>query len=424
MLRYLSILLVCGALSVHAQNLVTNPGFEEKYRCPTGRSEIIYLPVYRDFPTALDWVSPMNTTPDYFNTCATNVQVRVPELSLDGYHKPHGGEAYAGISMFAGSVFHDSADYWAEYLETKLSAPLLAGHAYYISYYVCLTNHAREAYNIISVDNIGARLTVNMLDTNCQGPMFYVNGPPDIHTPPGLFVTDTANWTLVSGVYNATGGEQWLTIGRFYSDVINYQLLYSPVNDITRIHSICYMLVDDVCVTDMANPEITDTNIYTPQFPIAIGGGKPEGQYLWYNGDTSLQITVQGVGTYTRQRWSGCSYAIDTFKVKEMPVQDCVWLPNAFTPNGDGLNDLFGPGNNYCFPDIKDFSFSIYNRWGQLVFQTVSPGEKWNGMLDGKPQEMGVYYYTLRYSYNGAFAGLNSSPGAETNVNGNVTLVR
>ena len=424
MLKYLPILLLCVSLPAHAQNLITNPGFEKKYKCPTGRSEVAYLPIYYGFPTVLDWVSPTNSSPDYFNECATSAEVRVPELSLDGFHKPHNGEAYAGIAMFAGSILHNTSDYWGEYLETKLSAPMQAGHSYFVSYYVCLTNHSRGSYNIISIDSIGARLTVNMIDTLCQMPMFFIYGPPDITTPPGLFITDTANWTLVSGVYHASGGEQWLTIGRFFSSTINYQLLYSPVNDVNAIHCICYMLVDDVCVTDMENPETTDTIIYTPQFPITIGGGRPQGKYEWYNGDTAMQTSIQGPGTYTRQRWSGCSYTIDTFKVAEMSVTDCVWLPSAFTPNGDGLNDLFGPGNIYCHPDLKDFSFTIYNRWGQMVFQTVNPGVKWNGMFNGMPQEMGVYYYTLRYSYSGAFSGLNSPPGAQTFVNGNVTLVR
>ncbi|MFI5196854.1 MAG: hypothetical protein ACHQD8_07170, partial [Chitinophagales bacterium] len=193
--------LLCYTSQVFAQNLVTNPGFELKYKCPNARSEIIYLPLYRDFPTALDWVSPLNTTPDYFNRCATDPEVKLPNLSLDGYHQPHSGDACAGISMFAGHPLRDSIDYWAEYLETRLSSPMEAGHTYYISYYVCPTNHVEKHYNIISIDNLGARLTTQMIDTICSGPMFFLTGPPDIQTPPGLFITDTINWTLVSGIY-------------------------------------------------------------------------------------------------------------------------------------------------------------------------------------------------------------------------------
>ena len=426
MKKYIPIFLFClfYCLQASGQNLVTNPGFEEKYKCPSDRSTIIYLPIYRDFPSALDWVSPLNTTPDYFNRCASAATVRLPYLSIDGYHEPHSGDACAGISMFSGNVLHDTSDYWSEYLETKLSSPLEAGHDYYVSYYVCLTKHSESNYNIISVDNIGARLTVNMTDTSCLEPMFFLSGKPDIHTPAGTFITDTINWTLVSGIFHATGGEQWLTIGHFYTDTLHYLVLFSPVGDIGKIHSICYMLVDDVCVTDMSTPDITDTVIYTPQFPVSIGLGKAEGQYLWDNGDTTLQIKVSAPGTFVRQRWANCKYYIDTIKIKEMPVDYCVWLPSAFTPNDDGLNDQFGPGNTYCHPDFSDFSFNIYNRWGQLVFQTVDPGLKWDGKLNGVPQEMGVYFYTLRYEYAGAFAAQNKTPGKPVLIRGDVTLVR
>src|ERR1700734_2212124 len=98
--------LLCFALQLSGQNLVTNPGFESKYKCPTDRSEIVYLPIYMDFPTALDWVSPTNTTPDYFNTCGTNPDVKLPDLTLDGYHKPHSGDGCAGISMISSHLYN------------------------------------------------------------------------------------------------------------------------------------------------------------------------------------------------------------------------------------------------------------------------------------------------------------------------------
>jgi gliding motility-associated-like protein len=264
-----------------------------------------------------------------------------------------------------------------------------------------------------------------MIDTNVAGPAYYLWGTPDIKTPPGMYITDTANWTLVSGIYHAAGGEQWLTVGRFYTPRINYILLYSPPNnDINTIPSACYMLVDDVCVIDMSHPVISDTAIYTPQFPITIGVGKPDGEYLWNNGDTSLQITVSAAGTYTRQRWSGSGYYTDKFTVSETPIDFCVWLPSAFTPNGDGKNDVFGPGDNYCHPDFSDYSFNIYNRWGQMVFQSVNAGEKWDGRFGGVLQETGVYFYTLRYMYAGAFASKNKSQSMPAFVKGDVTLIR
>ena len=406
------------------QNLVTNPGFEQYNNCPTGRSEINMSIGYDSFLTAIDWVDPTNTTPDYFNRCGTDSSVRLPYLSLDGFHEPHSGNACAGISMFTGNPNNYTTDYFNEYLETRLSSPMLAGHTYYVSYYVCLTYHGRTTYDIISVDRIGARLTNNMIDTTSQGPMFFMTGAQDIESPAGVFITDTANWTLVSGIYHAIGGEQWLTIGRFYPVPLSFIKLHTAEHPPYAGHSTCYMLIDDVCAIDMENPTGTDTNIYSPQFPIVIGDSKP-GQYLWYNGDTSIQSEVSSPGTYLRQRWNDCSYFMDTFRVAEMPVENCLWMPSAFTPNNDGLNDFFGPGNNYCQPDFQSFNFLIFNRWGQKVFQTNDPGEKWDGTYNGKLAETGTYYYILQYTYGGMFSYQNNiAATAPKVIKGDVTLIR
>ena len=73
------------------------------------------------------------------------------------------------------------------------------------------------------------------------------------------------------------------------------------------------------------------------------------------------------------------------------PIYD---LPNAFTPNGDGQNDLFVPRGR-CFVDRVDFT--VFNRWGQQVFQTSDPALNWDGLnQDGQVLASGTYYYTVR----------------------------
>jgi len=411
------------SMYAHGQNLITNPGFELKNHCPNNRGEISYTPFYDYFATVQDWVSPLNTTPDYFSTCATDSPVMVPYCTFDGYHRPHSGDAFAGISVFSGTPGKETEDYWSEYLETKLSSPLIAGHTYYLSMYACLTFHLPQYYNIVAIDKIGVRLTTQMIDTICNGPMFYVNGPADVETPPDVFISDTS-WQLVSWIYHAKGGEQWFTLGAFYRDHVNVKLIYSPVNSLDSISSACNMFIDDVCVTDMEDPIVSDTTLYTPQFPITVGAINPGGQYLWSTGDTSFEINVVLPGVYTRQRWNNCQYYIDTFKVEEIALTSCVWLPNAFTPNNDGENDEFGPGTTYCEPDLQNFSFTIFNRWGQIVFQTTTPGEKWNGTFNGMPQEIGVYPYILKYTLTGPRTQSRSSSSQITMVKGDVTLIR
>jgi gliding motility-associated-like protein len=72
-------------------------------------------------------------------------------------------------------------------------------------------------------------------------------------------------------------------------------------------------------------------------------------------------------------------------------------MPNAFTPNGDGTNDLF-IGKGYI-SGMSDFELTIFNRWGELVFETNDPLEGWNGQKfnNGGQSQAGVYVYQISY---------------------------
>ncbi len=86
----------------------------------------------------------------------------------------------------------------------------------------------------------------------------------------------------------------------------------------------------------------------------------------------------------------------NTICIESCPLYE---LPNIFTPDGNGMNDLFTPieqlGSGLNFRDIKDVSIKIFNRWGALVFETTDPEIKWNGKRnnDGEDVPDGTYYY-------------------------------
>ena len=88
----------------------------------------------------------------------------------------------------------------------------------------------------------------------------------------------------------------------------------------------------------------------------------------------------------------GCSDSIR----KTLTVLDhCrIAVPTAFTPNNDGRNDFFWPHNALKADNLE---FRVYNRWGQLVFQSRNWRDKWDGTLKGQPQPAGVYVWMLRY---------------------------
>jgi gliding motility-associated-like protein len=80
-----------------------------------------------------------------------------------------------------------------------------------------------------------------------------------------------------------------------------------------------------------------------------------------------------------------------------------IYIPNAFTPNGDGINDTFGVKGE----GIKDFHLVIFNRWGEIIFESREARKQWDGKVDGQQVEQGVYVYEL--FANGAKKGRTGS---------------
>ncbi|MCY7330046.1 MAG: gliding motility-associated C-terminal domain-containing protein, partial [Saprospiraceae bacterium] len=71
-------------------------------------------------------------------------------------------------------------------------------------------------------------------------------------------------------------------------------------------------------------------------------------------------------------------------------------VPNAFSPNEDGVNDVFIPIGE-C-QGQQDYLFQVYGRWGNLVFESKNPNEGWKGDTKGKPASSDVYVWVLRYT--------------------------
>ncbi|MEP6465913.1 MAG: gliding motility-associated C-terminal domain-containing protein, partial [Parafilimonas sp.] len=86
----------------------------------------------------------------------------------------------------------------------------------------------------------------------------------------------------------------------------------------------------------------------------------------------------------------------DTSQTMMKVFYNCyIAVPSAFTPNGDGLNDYLYPLNAYKADNLE---FRVYNRWGQLVFDTKDWTKKWDGRVNGNPQAAGTYVWMLRYT--------------------------
>jgi gliding motility-associated-like protein len=108
---------------------------------------------------------------------------------------------------------------------------------------------------------------------------------------------------------------------------------------------------------------------------------------------------------------AGC-VTVDSIWIK----RDCYLnIPNAFSPDGDGINDYFIP-RDLLSSGLASFKMDIFNRWGENIYTTTTlDGRGWDGTFDGKPQNMGVYVYTLDVVFQNK---------VKKTFKGNVTLVR
>lgn len=136
-------------------------------------------------------------------------------------------------------------------------------------------------------------------------------------------------------------------------------------------------------------------------------------QYLWNNSAITPSITVQQSGLYWLQVTdkNNCN-GRDSILLTPKQCLTGLYVPNAFTPHKDGRNDIFKP---IVLGNIIKFEFTIYNRWGQRVFQTANWQLGWDGTLMGKPQGNDTYIWTCTYQFD---------DGPVTLAKGTVTLVR
>ena len=154
---------------------------------------------------------------------------------------------------------------------------------------------------------------------------------------------------------------------------------------------------DTISISQLTKPSVNigrDTALCTGE---AITLSVPSAPALWSNGTTGQSITVSDAGTYWVTETNYCGTTTDSIKID---VGLCnIWFPSAFSPDGDGHNDIIRVVGNLQF--YRDFSLSIYNRWGERVFNTTNIYQGWDGKLNGVPQDMNTYFYMINYTLEG-----------------------
>jgi len=146
-------------------------------------------------------------------------------------------------------------------------------------------------------------------------------------------------------------------------------------------------------VIDPPMPTLSDT-ILCDEWIYVMRVYADSADYLWSTGDTSPEIVPKSSSNYWVKISNPCGEIVDEADIEVRRCMCNVWIPSAFTPNGDGVNETF---------EIKvecrdfDFTLDIFNRWGEHIYQQTDLDKPWDGRYKGKALPNGVYTYRIQY---------------------------
>ncbi len=159
--------------------------------------------------------------------------------------------------------------------------------------------------------------------------------------------------------------------------------------------------------------QLPDDTLACEEQPLLMDGAIPGATaWQWSTGADTSAIFIEEPGQYSLAAYFEHCPLSSSFNVAFESCTAKIYLPNAFSPNGDGVNDLLIPfGKNAFFENMK-----IFNRWGGLVHDTDDPASGWDGSVRGKPAGTGVYVVLIQY--------LDEFTGEEKWFSGEVVLIR
>jgi gliding motility-associated-like protein len=174
----------------------------------------------------------------------------------------------------------------------------------------------------------------------------------------------------------------------------------------------------------------TDTTVYDGAvIPLFNFTATPGAVINWTNSNPSIGLAASGTGNVpsftainlgnapvtatitVTPSINGCVGTARTYVITVLPLDKDVFVPNVFSPNRDGKNDLLYVYGNY----ITKVDMRIFNQWGQQIATITNKTQGWDGTHKGNPQPVGVYVYVLKAELSG---------GRIVNMKGSITLVR
>ena len=195
-----------------------------------------------------------------------------------------------------------------------------------------------------------------------------------------------------------------------------YQLSMQPGNDGNTLLDMCdnpspvgsntTFEVNNLPSLNLGNDTaICEGDVFT------LDAGNPGFGYAWSTGSTAQTVNIE---EFPNVIWVQVSRPDGCFTVDSIALGSAcaIYVPNAFSPNGDGINDVF----NFIAPNVQTSELIVYNRYGHRVFYSIDPDEGWDG-TNGWDDEFAQAVYV--YKITGTFRS-----GKTFEKTGNVTMIR
>ena len=240
-------------------------------------------------------------------------------------------------------------------------------------------------YTVTGTSAIGCTNTAVQTITVNTLPTLTINTPTACMGASALFTASGASsytWSPTTGLSSSTGS------------VVTGNPNSTTVYSVSGTNNGCIGTVTGTfMVVPLPSVGLTassNTVLNMESVSITASGG---GTYVWSTGETSATINLnpQQTTAYcaTVTSAAGCKNS-DCINITVMETST-IYVPNVFTPNGDGVNDVYF----LMSTNITSFNLNIFNRWGQLIFNSNQPSKGWDGTYGGKEVPDGVYIYII-----------------------------
>ncbi len=150
---------------------------------------------------------------------------------------------------------------------------------------------------------------------------------------------------------------------------------------------------------------------------VVIDAGNEGSSYDWNTGASSQVILAGSYGWYYVSMVNQYNCARTDSAVVEEFCPPSIFVPNTFTPNGDGINDVW----NVVGKNIGEFQMLVFDRWGSVIFQSDNPSMGWDGTYNGQPLKDDVYVWRMTYKFREHDSG---KEGFDHKEMGHITILR